>query len=73
MKITKKTKLKEIINNEKIVNVLLKYQFPCLSCPFAQMEMENLEIGKVCEMYNIDATKVIKEINKVIKDEKGNR
>jgi len=63
MKITKKTKLNKIIDNQKIEKILNKYEFPCISCPYARYEMEELEIGKVCDMYGIDSEKLIKEIN----------
>ncbi len=63
MKITKKTKLSELIDNKKAQIILEKYDFPCLSCPHARFEMEALELGSVCEMYDIDSTKLIKELN----------
>jgi hypothetical protein len=63
MKVTKKTKLSKIIDNKKIAKILEKYEFPCISCPFAKMEMENLDIGSICEMYDIDVDGLIKEIN----------
>lgn len=62
-KITSKTKLAEILKEPAAEKVLLKYNFPCLTCPFAKMEIEDLEIGKVCEIYGIDAKKVIEELN----------
>jgi len=63
MKITKKTKLSKLIDNEKAQKVLEKYDFPCISCPHARLEMERLELGNVCEMYDIDGAKLIKELN----------
>jgi len=63
MKVTKKTKLSKLIDDKKAQKVLEKFDFPCISCPHARMEMEVLEIGNVCEMYDIDATKLIKELN----------
>jgi hypothetical protein len=69
-KITEKTNLSEILKNPKLVEILEKYNFPCLSCPFAKMEIENLEIGRVCQLYGIDAKKVVKELNDVLKNEK---
>ncbi|MFZ3054827.1 MAG: hypothetical protein WA091_02510 [Minisyncoccales bacterium] len=63
MKITKKTKLSRIIDEKKVAKILEKYEFPCISCPFARMEMENLDLGSICEMYEIDATGLIKELN----------
>lgn len=72
MKIDKKTKLGEIIKNEKAIEILRKYNLPCLSCPFSQMELEELEIGKVCDIYGLETKKVIQELNNVIKNEKRN-
>jgi hypothetical protein len=66
-KITEKTNLSEILKNPKLVEILEKYNFPCLACPFAKMEIENLEIGKVCDLYGIEVKKVLKELNKAIK------
>jgi hypothetical protein len=63
MKVTKKTKLSKLIDDKKAQKVLEKFDFPCISCPHARMEMEVLEIGNVCEMYDIDSTKLIKELN----------
>lgn len=63
MKITKKTKLSKIIDEKKVKSILEKYEFPCISCPFARYEMENLDLGTICEMYNIDADNLINELN----------
>jgi hypothetical protein len=63
MKITKKTKLSKILDEKKVAKILEKYDFPCISCPFARMEMENLNVGSICEMYDIPADKLIKELN----------
>jgi hypothetical protein len=71
-KITEKTNLSEILKNPKLVEILEKYNFPCMSCPFAKMEIENLEIGRVCQLYGIDAKKVVKELNDILKNEKRN-
>jgi len=62
-----KTNLAEILKDPKLIKVLEKYNFPCLSCPFAKMEIENLEIKDVCKMYNIDEKRLIKELNKKLK------
>jgi len=66
-KITEKTTLAEILKEPKLVEILEKYNFPCLTCPFARMEIENLEIGKVCDLYGIEIKKVLKELNEAIK------
>ena len=66
-KITKDTSLAEIIKNPKLEEILMKYNLPCLTCPFAKVEIENLKIGQVCQLYDIDAEKLIKELNEAIK------
>lgn len=66
-KITKNTNLSEILKHPKLTEILIKYNLPCLSCPFAKMEIEKLKIGDVCKMYNIDEKKLIKELNKIYK------
>jgi len=66
-KITKDTNLAEILKNPKLEEILMKYNLPCLTCPFAKVEIENLKIGQVCQLYDIDAEKLIKELNEAIK------
>ncbi len=66
-KITKDTTLDELLNNPKAQEILAKYNLPCLSCPFAKLEMENLKIGEVCKMYNIDFQKLLKELDGIYK------
>ncbi|KPJ57331.1 hypothetical protein AMJ49_01905 [Parcubacteria bacterium DG_74_2] len=66
-KITKDTTLAEILKQPKLVDILAKYNLPCLNCPFAKMEMENLKIGRVCELYGINLEKLFKELNMAIK------
>jgi len=65
-KITEQTTLSEVFRNPKSKEVLEKYNFPCLSCPFARYEVKSLKIGDVCKMYNIDVKKLLKELNGVI-------
>jgi hypothetical protein len=63
MKITKKTKLDKLLGNKKIEKILLNYGLPCVTCPFAQYEMKQLELGDVCNRYGIDLKKLIAELN----------
>jgi hybrid cluster-associated redox disulfide protein len=64
MRVSSETNLAEIIKNPEMVKILEKYNLPCLSCPFAKMEIENLKIKDVCKMYNIDEKRLIEELNK---------
>ena len=63
--ITKKTVLSEILKNEKAEEILKKHGVPCVTCPYAKMEMEKLEIGAVCEMYGLDAENLLKDLNEI--------
>jgi len=65
-KITKDTILSEIIKDKKSQDVLAKYNLPCLSCPFAKMEMEKLKLGDVCQMYGLDLEGLLKDLNELI-------
>jgi hypothetical protein len=53
MKITKDSNLAEILELKRAEKILAKYNLPCLTCPFASMEMERLKIGQICKMYGI--------------------
>ena len=67
-KITKDTNLSEILKYPELIKILAKYNLPCLDCPFAKSEMENLRIGQVCQMYDIDVKKLLKELNESCKE-----
>lgn len=62
-KITKETILAEIVKDPQKTEILAKHDLPCLSCPFAKMEMDKLKIGEVCQMYDIDLVKLLEELN----------
>lgn len=62
--ITAKTKLKDIIDDEKSVEILLKHGVPCIHCPMFKQEMEKLTLGGVCETYGLDLEAILKDLNK---------
>ena len=66
-KIAPDTNLAEILKNPKMEEILMKYNLPCLTCPFAKIELEDLKIGQVCQLYDIDLGKLLKELNEAIK------
>jgi len=68
-KITKETTLAEILNYSNSREILAKYNLPCLTCPMARFEIENLKIGDVCQLYGIDGKKLLKELNEKLKKE----
>jgi len=62
-KITAKTTLAKIIEIKGADKILSKNGVPCLSCPMAQFEINDLQIGKVCKAYGLDLEKILKELN----------
>jgi len=66
MKITQDTTLAEILGLPEAKKTLVKYNLPCLKCPFAKTEMETLKIGEVCRMYGIDIEELLEDLNGAI-------
>ena len=62
-KITEDTILAEILKIPRAEKVLAKYNLPCLWCPMAKLEIKNLKIGQVCQMYEINLKNLLKELN----------
>lgn len=62
-KITSKTTLAEIIKRKDADGILSANGVPCLACPMSAVEIDNLEIGKVCKMYKLNLEKILKELN----------
>jgi len=67
MEIKADTTLAEILKFPQAEKILAKFNLPCLSCPFAKMEVEELKIGQVCQMYGIEAEKLLEELNRGLK------
>lgn len=67
-KINEDTTLAEILKYPKSEEVLAKYNLPCLGCPMAKFELENLKIGQVCKMYGIKIESLLKELNERVKN-----
>ena len=62
-KITKNTTLAEVLEYSGAEKILVKHNVPCVTCPFAKMEMDKLKIGQICKMYKIDIDKLLTELN----------
>ena len=63
MKITKQTTLAKILKIPGAEHILAKFNLPCLWCPMMKHEMGKLKLGQICETYNIDIKKLVKELN----------
>jgi len=57
------TTLKEVLEFYGGEEVLLKYKVPCLGCPMAQMEMEELTLKDICAAYRIDLKNLLIDLN----------
>jgi hypothetical protein len=57
----KDTTLKEVIKYEDILH---KFGVPCITCPYAKMEMDKLTLGEIAKMYGIDLKGLLEELNK---------
>ena len=64
-KIDEKTTVAKVLEKKGAENILKKHKFPCLGCPMAQMEMKTLKLGQVCDMYNLEKKKILKELNEL--------
>lgn len=62
-KISQDTTLAELLKIKGAEKVLAKHGVPCITCPFAAMEMNELQIGKVCQTYGLNAKKIIEDLN----------
>jgi len=62
-KITENTTLAEILGKPELIKILVKYNLPCVGCPLAKYEMENLKIGEISKMYEINLAELLKELN----------
>jgi len=67
MKITKDTTLAKVLEIKGAEKTLSKFQMPCLGCAMAQMEMDSLKLGDICNVYGLDLDKLLKELNKIKK------
>ena len=65
--IDENTTLEKVLKYPNSEDVLKKYNVPCLTCPFAEMEMGELKIGDICKNYGIDLKELIKDLNKLLK------
>ena len=66
-KITKDTTLAELLKNPEAERILVRHHLPCLTCPFAESEMENLKLEGICKMYGINLEVLLKDLGGVYK------
>ena len=67
-KITGEITLSQILKYPGAGKILAKYRLPCLWCPMAKFEMENLTLGEICKMYNINLEKLLRELNQKLEN-----
>ena len=62
-KVTKDTKLAEILRTPGADKILEKHNTPCLHCPMAAYEMGTLKIGEIAKTYGINLKALLDELN----------
>jgi hypothetical protein len=65
MKITKDSTLKEILEIKGAQEILSKHNIPCVTCPFAKIEMEKLRLEDICKNYNIKIKGLLEDLEKL--------
>jgi len=63
-KYTKNSTLAEVLKDPKNQKILEKFNVPCLTCPFATLEMNSLTLEQIAKLYQIDLEKLLEELNK---------
>lgn len=63
MEFTKDTTLAEVLEHDKGREILGKHEVPCLGCPMAQFEMEELTLEQICKAYGLNLDEILKELN----------
>lgn len=64
MEYTKDSTLKQILEaGQEKEAVLYEFGVPCVTCPFAKIEMDKLTIGDICSMYHLDLEAILKKLN----------
>lgn len=63
MEYNSESTLSQILGHEKGKVILEKFNVPCLFCPMAQVEMNELTIGTICQRYDLDLKTLLKELN----------
>lgn len=67
IKITKSTTLKDVLKMKGAKEILSKHSVPCVTCPFAKIEMEKLRLEDICKNYNIKIKGLLEDLNKIKK------
>lgn len=65
-KITAQTSLAQIFEQPGAIDVLNRYQLPCLSCPFAAYEIGQLSLGQVAKQYGLPLAQILAELNQEV-------
>lgn len=64
MKITKETTLAEVLAKNGAEEILHKHGVPCVTCPYAKMEMDKLRLADICQTYGLKLEDLLKDLNK---------
>ncbi len=63
-KVTGKTTLGDALKIKGADKILEDFNTPCMHCPMAQYEMNQLTLGDICKTYELDLKSIVSELNK---------
>ena len=63
-KITQNITLAKILELKNGEEILYKHGVPCVTCPMAKFEIENLKLGQVCKIYGLPLKEILNDLNK---------
>ncbi len=64
IKINKNSLLTDIMKKPGAERILAEHGVPCLNCPHAALEMEELRIGEIAKIYRLNINKILGDLNK---------
>ena len=62
MDINKDTSLGEVLQNRKAAEILSKHRLPCMGCPMANIEMDEITLAQICEAYGLDYEEIKEDL-----------
>jgi len=63
--ISEGTPLAEVLKIPGAIQVLLRNNFPCVTCPLALFEAGTMTVGEVARMYGLDVEKIVRELREL--------
>jgi hypothetical protein len=63
--VSEETPLAEVLKIPGAIQVLIRNNFPCVTCPLALFEAGTMTVGEVARMYGLDVEKIVRELREL--------